>query len=556
MIFVSCANAKSIASATYPVTVLSSDLHRLDEAVNRIGSTITPPVDDVQLQLSAMGRDYTLNLRPSHLLLDTQLVDITGTAIAKPDEIFLQGTVEGDPWSWVRGTWSGGVFTGWLYAYEQLLAIERSDTFIGERTDRTVIVNVETSIAAESGYDLENYIPEASSQTTIVPTATPTTRTAAPYIKTPAGKIDRALRIGIVVDSHYNKIFDGQGLEKALSIINIINGIYQQELGVAIKLETAYLFNDSGTDPLNEVQPDINAVMSRFRTVRMALPQLPSDLTLVHLFTGLSDPQDILGLGWIDAACRSDGYDVSVSRPFRFDALLTAHEIAHNLGAVHDNNIACTTETRKIMSARLTHTTGAEFSDCSRDFMAPLIAADCNLDNLDLAIDLRESIHSSRTEFSSEQKLSLLIQNTDDARTAEHVVAAVQFSDGVRIFNMDSRCRFEADQVVCKVNSLEAGTQAEFGITISMEPGQTGEAIATLRPKRFSDVTSANNTASLRFNSIEDPAVSTAVNDKPAQVVTSNKTGRTGGSLVYLLGWLSLLTLIRNSARVGDSILK
>ncbi|MBX2823657.1 MAG: hypothetical protein KTR33_02940 [Gammaproteobacteria bacterium] len=541
----SALNAASDITQNYPVTVLSSNLHTLntptDSTDNNGRKIFFTQKLHATIQLSAMGRDYTLHLRDSHLLRNTQLLNRAGEALDKPDALFLQGTVEGDPWSWVRGTWSAGVFTGWLYAFEQLLAIEHAGGTELERVSDTLIYDVNTQSGIEPGYDEERRAPDTQ------------TREAGganeSYIKTPTGQITRTLRIGIVIDSLYNEQFTGQGLLKALSLINIINGIYQRELGVAINLETAYLLADTTTDPLRSVQGNIDDIMARFRIVRLSLPELPAELTLVHLFTGLEDPDDVLGLGWIDTACRTDGYDVSVSRPFKFDALLTAHEIAHNLGAVHDNNIACTTENRKIMSARLSHTTAAEFSNCSREFMAPLIAADCNLENLDLALDLRQPLLSAQQKFTGEQTITLVIRNTDGTRHAKGVLVDIHFSRDIKITNLDSRCRQLAGKLVCEISTLTAATEEKLGIGYTLEQERTGEVSATLRPQKYSDIAAANNTATLRLTPRTFPAVPLSMNEETFTQSATVKEGTALGSLVYLLCGLIAANLWRRIHR-------
>lgn len=405
--------------------------------------------------------------------------------------------------------------------------IEKSIVTTDGQSTRTVMLDVNAGTTIKPFHDSERYAPVGSRSYA---------RSALPYVKTPKGQIERTLRIGIVIDSHYNDTFNNNGLEKALSIVNIINGIYQQELGVAIKLETAYLFIDPTTDPLRSIENGIDEIMSRFRDVRLSLPKLPADLTLVHLFTGLTDPKDVLGLGWIDVACRTDGYDVSVSRPYQFDALLTAHEIGHNLGAVHDNNLACNTENRKIMSARLSHTTEAEFSDCSREFMAPLIAAECNLDNLDLSIDLRQNTDFSRTDQHTEQVVSVVIQNQDNSREAVRIVTDIRFSEGIRLSQNDSRCQEFADRLECEIRSLTPGAEDELRLGFSLEQHQTGEITATLRPQHFSDLAAANNVASLSLRS---------ANNESLMPETQSEGPSTGGSLTYLLWALGVLGLLR-----------
>ena len=81
------------------------------------------------------------------------------------------------------------------------------------------------------------------------------------------------------------------------------------------------------------------------RAYRMQSTLLGNEVSLVHLFSGSRAIDEPVGLAWIDTACRSDGYDVGLSTPYQHDILLAAHEIAHNLGALHDSETACAAST-------------------------------------------------------------------------------------------------------------------------------------------------------------------------------------------------------------------
>jgi len=186
--------------------------------------------------------------------------------------------------------------------------------------------------------------------------------------------VTRAARIGIAVDSRFNDFHGGRGLAQALTIINGVDGLYRAQFGLALIVDNIRVYDDPAEDPLREQTGSVEELLTAFRLVRLADAELPTSLAMVHLFSGHQDPDQDIGLGWIDTACRNDGYDASMSTPYPFDMLLAAHEIAHNLGALHDDDAECQLigdglETN-VMWSQLSSATGTEMYHCKHSLPA------------------------------------------------------------------------------------------------------------------------------------------------------------------------------------------
>jgi len=149
------------------------------------------------------------------------------------------------------------------------------------------------------------------------------------------GDVTRVARIGIVVDSLYQEAIGGRGLNNAISTLNSVDGLYREKFGLALMVDVVVLLTDDTALSLNGASLEDN--LNLFRDYRILSDLLPEDLSLVHLFTGVQSDDDAVGLAFSGSACRTDGYDVSMSRPFLFPVELAAHEIGHNLGADHDD---------------------------------------------------------------------------------------------------------------------------------------------------------------------------------------------------------------------------
>ena len=123
----------------------------------------------------------------------------------------------------------------------------------------------------------------------------------------------KAIKIGIMADSRYNDYYNGRGLAEALSVMNGVDGLFQDQLGLAIIVERFKSVEDPETDPLRNHSGNMEQMLNEFRQIRRDDPEFPADLALVHLFTGHSDPSELIGVSWIDTLCQLDGYDISIS---------------------------------------------------------------------------------------------------------------------------------------------------------------------------------------------------------------------------------------------------
>lgn len=315
----------------------------------------------------------------------------------------------------------------------------------------------------------------------------------------------RAIRIGIAVDSSYNEHYDQRGLAHALSIINGVDGLYQEQLGMAVIVDGFRVYDDPEQDPLRDYPGDVDQTLGRYRDLRMADEELPAELALVHLFSGHPDPNKVIGLGWIDTVCRLDGYDLSLSTPFPYDMLLAAHEIAHNLGAVHDDDAACNTDESisgsEIMWSELSNSTRPAFSACSLNKMRPALTASCVLDNIDVGIE----IAAVSTGLPDQLAFSVSAYNNDSDRVAPQVSSTTEFPAGTRLLQPSAGCSINETQLICRHSVLQPGGSANTRSVIAefMNDGATYPVVSSqLAHGGFTDTEQLDNRATLQ---LDDP---------------------------------------------------
>lgn len=222
------------------------------------------------------------------------------------------------------------------------------------------------------------------------------------------GVVNKVAMIGVVIDSQYNAYHSGGGVAEALSILHATDGLFREQLGIALKIAGSPVVLDSENDPMNLGSVSMETMMRNFRDFRLERPELGSDIGLATLFSGNKNTDTALGLAWIGSACRTDGYDVSVVTPYKFPALLSTHEIGHTMGADHDTDTDCASQNQHIMWPFLSSTSGRTFSSCSKSSVNDLMAANfCHVDAMDMAITM-DSV--------SESALSISISNLDPQR--------------------------------------------------------------------------------------------------------------------------------------------
>jgi len=403
---------------------------------------------EARMQFSAMGRDFTLLLTPSRfndtaVFYNTDLhqrVSVNPTAITTT---VLEGTVEGDAQSWVRITLNNGLPSGYIQQYGQLLRLAPWLTRPAIDEVRSA-PQIEPSLQNNAPYDLLTHALNDSQTAVFSNTDKDAALSRSIQTRSNIGqRVTRAIRIGIVIDSRFNDVHNQRGLARALSIINAVDGIYQEQLGVAIELEGIRVYDNPDTDPMRDQGGTVETILNNFRQLRLEDERLSPDLTLVHLFTGHKDPESIIGLGWLNTACRVDGFDLSVSTPYPFDTLLTAHEMAHNLGAFHDDDPRCAAfdlpQSNTLMWSNISGNTTNTFSACSVQSMQASIQESCNLDNVDMSLAL-QAYPGSQT---LQRSILIEVLNTDFARSVRNVQSLTRFPDGTALSDISAGCTVE-----------------------------------------------------------------------------------------------------------------
>lgn len=161
-------------------------------------------------------------------------------------------------------------------------------------------------------------------------------------------------RIATDADAEYVSSLGGAtgANNQITSILNFVDGIYQSETGITFEIVQQNTWTNAATDPYTST-----AASTRLQQFRdhwntnfvSGGPNAPTR-SLAHLFTGvdLGGPGvGTIGIASLSVVCRSANFSYGLSQQFPLGSssifaqtvVLTAHEIGHNFGAHHTNQI-------------------------------------------------------------------------------------------------------------------------------------------------------------------------------------------------------------------------
>ncbi len=312
------------------------------------------------LSFTAAGRSVTLNLVPHDMRGNSFRAlnkNANGEAfLERTPSITFKGRIAGEADSDVRLTVDGGKIEGYYRMQGERFFIERAGKYSPYAGANEYVIYRAADVIADStfqcGATLEEKIEDGKALID-------------------RGAISNSLtvkriEIATEADLEYVTALGGpsQANTEILSILNMAEGVYNEELDLAITVVFQHTW--STADPFAGVTSQ--ATVQNFQSYWNAnFPIATNSRDAAHLFSGKAN---ILSQGWayVGVICRNPTFAYGVSgrvdwAPGKF--LVTAHEIGHNLGANHvDVSQSCA---NSLMNAQLTSSTPLSFCAYSRN---------------------------------------------------------------------------------------------------------------------------------------------------------------------------------------------
>jgi hypothetical protein len=137
-------------------------------------------------------------------------------------------------------------------------------------------------------------------------------------------------------DYEYYLLYGANTNNQIEGVINQVDGIYQADLALTLRItfESVWTVN---TDPYTSTDP--NTLLGEFTNYWNANRGTVSR-DMAHLFTGKDMDGSVIGIAWVNVVCNSPSSAYGVSQDYVYMTKLVAHEMGHNFGANHDDQVS------------------------------------------------------------------------------------------------------------------------------------------------------------------------------------------------------------------------
>lgn len=441
--------------------------------------------------------------------------------VDKPRSLHLwRGTLRNAPDSWVRLASAGDdTLQGMIWDGSQLYLIESAGAVrdsllppLQAAAGETLIFRLADTVIDPGVLAFDNGAIDAAEQAS--PTGQDAYDSLTRELRTDMAKggtvglqaigASRRLEMSILGDAPFRAQYasDEEARSEIIKRMNSVDGIYSQELGVAIQA-TLIKVNPEATQTLSTTTVPLDLLASLAR-LRRDTPDLRAK-GLTHLFTGRDLDNDTVGLAYRDVLCSTSsgaGLTEARNRGSGFEALIAAHEIGHNFGAVHDGEVPTsvgepdcrTTPTNRYLMSSSVNSESKTFSQCSLDTIRPrAAAANCITAlppaNLSVAADLG-TFHKG---LSRAFDLVIPITNIGGvAATNPHAEILVPPSILVdNVYVAGGGCTSLAGVINCGPDPIAGGATVDVHLTL--RSNVIGSNSFSIRVTSDSDSQSANN---------------------------------------------------------------
>ncbi len=325
------------------------------------------------LSIPTAGKTFELNLMPNDLRsanYQARDTDANGihTLEQQPVSLF-KGQISGESNSQVRLAINGAEVEGYFTADGKRYFVEPAKRYSKLAADGETLVYLAEDVLRDKGFDCKSDLAEQIED-------------GKKLVDSQLSQAVTTLRVvEIATDADYefvnsNNSSASAANAKILSILNMVDGVYQNELGLTVRVSFQHTWSTPDSYNGASISTMLDSFVAYWNT-NFPAAQYPRDTA--HLF---SYKQNVWaqGLAYIGTICNnpSFAYGVSgrVSTAWGWEAanfLITTHEIAHNLGAHHSDSAANCGNT--LMAAQLSGDTTFTFCSYSRTEVTDFVAA-------------------------------------------------------------------------------------------------------------------------------------------------------------------------------------
>ncbi len=513
---------------------------------NKRISTLSAHATGQRTQLSVYGSQLTLRLEHNKPLTESLPAQASGPTL-------LRGSLEGKPQSWARLTKTNAGTYGLIWDGAELYVIEPSADIRSALAVSLPVPNSETVIFKLSDTTIDlgaEYCGSHQAATANVDTGLATYQAIAGELSdqtaSATGGPTLILELQALADAAVRARYSSdQAARDAIMVrLNNIDGIFSAQMGLQIHAANVTVYDQDST--ALSASSSADTLLNSLGQLRSSDPVMRT-YAATHLFTGRDLDGDTLGIAYMSSICGAR-YGSSLSelrnRGAWIDSLVAAHELGHQLGAVHDGEGVCggTAAQSYLMGSQINGS--SELSQCSRDsIFATLQYAACLIPVTEPDVTIASA--NSQLQFAPGTSFtwSLPVQNIGTA-TANALSVQVTVPVGVMVAaatvaggscvanpnNVDT-------QVNCQFDSLAAFATRSLALTLHST--QLGSYIVGATVSAAADSNLNNNSATFTLEVSTNATTPTS----PTSTVTAatEPTGSGGGGGAMNPAWLWML---------------
>ncbi len=499
------------------------------------------PVEYMTVQ--AMGREFELELEVNELFNQNLQVVWSGEQPqTDSSQIYYKGIVKGIEGSWVRLTIDNGEITGTIRTPEEIYTIEPKRNLVKSMSSRSKKEMVmyrmsevgtglpENFCGVEAEEHEEHFEIEAAEESVKEFNKMVEEMRAMEQVNVMASGGIKELKVGVAADYEYYQKHGAGSAAKIQSLFNQIDGIYREELGIALNLTKITVFSDAA-DPFSSTT-DSYALLREAGTY-FAASSAFSNNGMNQFMSGKNLDGSTIGLAYVNTVCYSTKkYRVSLVQSYESfsssQLIVSAHEMGHNLGATHDT----ASDGMHIMWPSASSSIELTFSERSKAEITPNLSKSCFSATADLKVDLAVEVAEGTADFTATVTNKTLDGVTGVALTVD-LPSDLDFVDG----SADGyNCTETLGQVSCDLSDMEGAAVEEITFSATYTTEDEIRVDATVAAD-MADYYDADNADYVLINeNVNVPAAPEAGGATSGDAGGSGGGGSTGLVLLALLG--------------------